>query len=102
MQYFISAKQEEIAALCRTHHVRRLAIFGSAIREDFDPARSDVDVLVDFEEMPIEIYGENKHALRRALELAFDRNVDLLTWKYIRNPYFLREVESSHELLYAA
>ena len=102
MQDFISTKREEIAALCRTHHVRRLAIFGSAIREDFDPVRSDVDVLVDFHEMPIEIYGENKHSLRRALELTFDRSVDLLTWKYVRNPYFLREVESTHELLYAA
>jgi len=102
MQDFITAKREEIAELCRTHHVQRLAIFGSAARDDFDPTRSDVDVLVEFDDMPIETYGENKHSLRHALELAFHRNVDLLTWESIRNPYFLREIETSHEMLYAA
>ena len=39
---------DEIAAFCRKHHIRRLAIFGSALRDDFTPD-SDVDVLVEFE-----------------------------------------------------
>ena len=47
MQDFITSRREEIADLCRKHHVRRLAIFGSAVRDDFDPVRSDVDVLVE-------------------------------------------------------
>ncbi len=38
----------EIEALCREHHIRRLALFGSALRDDFS-ADSDVDVLVEFE-----------------------------------------------------
>jgi len=45
MQPFIAEKREEIAALCRQHHVRRLSVFGSAARDDFDPATSDIDVL---------------------------------------------------------
>jgi predicted nucleotidyltransferase len=102
MQDFIAAKREQIAELCRTHHVKRLAVFGSAVRDDFDPARSDVDVLVEFDEMPIEIYSDNKWSLHDALVALFGRKIDLLTWKNIRNPYFLNELESSHEMLYAA
>jgi len=102
MQEFITSRREEIADLCRKHHVRRLAIFGSAVRDDFDPARSDVDVLVDFDEIPVMEYSDNKHALHDELEKYFGRKVDLLTWASIQNQYLLREVESSHELLYAA
>jgi uncharacterized protein len=102
MQDFILAKREEIAELCRQHHVRRLAVFGSATRDDFDPARSDVDVLVEFDEMPIEQYSDNKWSLWDELTAKFGRKVDLLTWKSIKNPYLLREVENTQEMLYAA
>jgi len=102
MQEFITSRREEVAELCRKYHVQRLAIFGSAARGDFDPARSDVDVLVEFDEIPIAEYADNKHQLHDALERYFQRKVDLLTWKSIDNPYLLREVESTHELLYAA
>jgi len=40
---------EQVAALCRRYHVRRLALFGSVLRDDFGP-ESDVDVLVEFEQ----------------------------------------------------
>jgi predicted nucleotidyltransferase len=102
MQEFITSKREEVAVLCRKHHVRRLAIFGSAVRDDFDPERSDVDVLVEFDEIPVELYFDNKSDLIQGLVETFRRNVDLLTWKSIQNPYMLREVESTQELLYAA
>jgi len=44
----IAIPKAEIAAFCRRHHIRRLALFGSVLRDDFTPA-SDVDVLVEFE-----------------------------------------------------
>jgi predicted nucleotidyltransferase len=44
----IALDRGKIAAFCRQHHVRRLALFGSALREDFGP-ESDIDVLVEFE-----------------------------------------------------
>ena len=44
----IALSREQIADFCRRHHVRRLALFGSVIRDDFTPA-SDIDVLVEFE-----------------------------------------------------
>ncbi len=103
MQDFILAKREEIAELCRQHHVRRLAVFGSATRDDFDPARSDVDVIVEFEdEIGPMVYFDNKTSLIESLRHLFGRNVDLLTWKSVRNPYFLEEVVATQEQLYAA
>ena len=102
MQAFISSRREEIAELCRAHHVRRLSIFGSAARDNFDPAASDVDIIVEFEEFPIEQYSDNKWALRNELAAKFDRKVDLLTWKSLTNPVIRREVESTHVMLYAA
>jgi uncharacterized protein len=102
MQDFILAKREEIAALCRQHHVRRLSVFGSAARDDFDPFRSDVDIIVEFEAIGSDIYFDNKTSLIESLRRLFGRNVDLLTWKSVRNPYFLEEVVATQELLYAA
>jgi predicted nucleotidyltransferase len=103
MQDFILAKREEIAELCRQHHVRRLSIFGSATRDDFNPAHSDVDIIVEFEEeIGAKAYFDNKTSLIESLRHLFGRNVDLLTWKSVRNPYFLDEVVATQEQLYAA
>ena len=102
MQDFILAKKQVIAELCRRHHVRSLSIFGSAIRDDFDPMRSDVDVIVEFEEFPMEEYLENKWRLREELAAKLDRKVDLLTWESLGNPVIRGEVEATHVMLYAA
>lgn len=102
MQDFILAKREQIAEVCRKHHVRRLSVFGSAVRPDFDPNTSDVDVVVEFEDMAADLYFDNKSSLLASLAQLFDRRVDLLTWKSIENPYLLRQVRSTQEQLYAA
>jgi predicted nucleotidyltransferase len=44
----IKIDREKIAAFCRERGIRKMSLFGSVVRDDFDPARSDVDVLVDF------------------------------------------------------
>jgi predicted nucleotidyltransferase len=49
MPPLIEDNLDEIGRLCRVHGVRRLEVFGSILRSDFDPQRSDVDVLVEFE-----------------------------------------------------
>jgi predicted nucleotidyltransferase len=98
----ITNKKDELAALCRKHHVRHLAVFGSAIRDDFDPARSDIDFRVEFAEVPIEQYATNYFGLLSALEGLFARTVDLLSARTIENKYLRREIESTQETLYAA
>ena len=44
----IKIDRKKIAAFCRTHGIGRLSLFGSILRDDFDPIHSDVDVLVEF------------------------------------------------------
>lgn len=101
MQPFIEEKREQIAELCRTHHVRRFSVFGSAVRDDFDPLRSDVDVRVIFEE-DIQGYVRNFHDLHDALTQMFGRKVDIISSRVIRNPYFARAMEEDQVTLYAA
>ncbi len=45
----IAIDSEKLAAFCRGRGIRRLSLFGSVLRDDFDPVRSDVDVLVEFQ-----------------------------------------------------
>jgi predicted nucleotidyltransferase len=102
MQPFIAAKQAEIVELCRTHHVQRLSIFGSAVRDDFDPNRSDVDVRVEFAPDALDDYVRNLHSLHDRLAEMFGRKVDLLSAKKIENPYLRKIIEDSQVILYAA
>lgn len=52
----IIERRAEVAELCRRYKVRRLALFGSALREDFDPERRDLDFLVEFEALVVGQY----------------------------------------------
>lgn len=98
MQDFILAQREQIAELCRKHHVRRLSVFGSAARDDFDSATSDVDVVIEFDldRIPDGTYSDNKWAFHDELVRSFGRKVDLLTWASVRNKYLLRERFNDH------
>ena len=102
MQAIITENREKIAALCRAHHVRRLSVFGSAVRDDFDPERSDVDLLVEFDLLPYPHSVENFWSLQRELIALFARPVDLVREGRVRNPFLLREIRSEQETLYAA
>jgi len=92
----------ELPATCRAHRVRRLALFGSAATDEFDAEASDIDLVVDFEAMPIAEYAGNYFAFETALEELFRRPVDLVERPAIRNPYFRRAVEGTQVSLYGA
>ena len=102
MQDLIERNREKIAELCRQHHVRSLSVFGSAVRDDFDPDKSDVDLLVEFEELPYPLSVDNYWNMKKELAALFARSVDLVREGLIRNPYILREIRSEREPLYAA
>lgn len=89
-----------LAAFCRQHGVRRLALFGSALRDDFGPA-SDIDVLVEFE--PGRTPGFfGLFDLEEELGPHFGgRKVDLRTAEDL-SPYFRAEVLKSSRSLYDA
>ncbi len=92
--------QPDLAVLCRRCRVQRLDAFGSAVRTDFDPARSDLDFLVRFEPLPPAEYAGNYFALRDGLARLFGREIDLVTDVSLANPYFRARVESERQNLF--
>ena len=72
----IAVDRSALADFCRHHHIRRLALFGSVLRDDFRPS-SDVDVLVEFE--PGHVPGFAFFDLQEELAALLGRKVDLHT-----------------------
>ena len=101
MTKFIERHREEVATLCRRAHARRLDIFGSAVRDDFDPVTSDLDFLVEFDDLSPTQYAEAYFELKESLEGLFGKPVDLITEANLENPYFRDRVESERLPLYA-
>jgi predicted nucleotidyltransferase len=102
MGTIIDRYRQQIEALCRTYQVRRLDVFGSATREDFDPARSDMDFLVEFEPDPSLNTFHAYMGLRRDLSRLLDRPVDLVMLSGVRNRYFAQDIAATREPLYGA
>jgi predicted nucleotidyltransferase len=102
MQAVVAAQLPRLHALCREFGVRRLALFGSARRADFDAARSDLDFLVEFSPLGAAEHRRAYFGLHAALEELFARPVDLVEWATIRNPYLRSGIEQSQEMLYVA
>jgi uncharacterized protein len=99
----ISLHREELRDLCRRFHVRRLDVFGSAARGDFDPARSDVDFLVEFATQNDDL--ARFLDFKQALEALLARRVDLVDRRAIeasRNYIRKRHILTGAEPVYAA
>jgi predicted nucleotidyltransferase len=94
----VSVDRERLAEFCRQNGVRRLAIFGSALRDDFGPG-SDVDVLIEFE--PGRTPGLTFFSMQEELSRLFDRTVDLHTPASLSR-YFRSQVLSEAEDQYVA
>lgn len=95
----ISLTSVEIAEFCERHHIRRLALFGSVVRDDFNPA-SDIDVLVEFK--PQAQVGLMAFArIQRELSEILQRPIDLVTPEGLK-PLIKQSVLDSAEVIYAA
>lgn len=102
MQPIIASRRRELLELCERFGVRKLEVFGSAAGERFDPSRSDLDFLVDFEPASPREMADRYFGLLEALVALFGRPIDLVMTAAIKNPYFLQGIELSRTLLYAA
>ncbi len=94
----IEIREDALAALCRRRRIRRLAVFGSALRTDFT-AESDVDLLVEFE--PDAAIGLEFFAIERELAEMIGRRVDLNTPGFI-NKRFRDRVLAEAQVVYEA
>ena len=92
----IEIPKDKIAAFCRKHHIRKLALFGSVLRDDFRPD-SDVDVLVEFE--PGYTPGLTFFSMEEELSKILGRKVDLNTPKFLSR-YFRQEILNEAEALF--
>jgi predicted nucleotidyltransferase len=101
MHLLIENNREAIARICRIHGVRNLQAFGSILRDDFDPALSDVDVLVEFDVPGADSFS-NFLNLKEALEALFQRSVDLVELRAIRNKRLRYYIDQSKSPIYAA
>jgi len=97
----IDIPRNQVAELCQRHHVRRMSLFGSVMRDDFGPS-SDVDVLVEFE-------AGNEPSLAGLVRLQDElsgifgrRSVDVATPSILRNPYRRKTILKDLTTIYGA
>jgi len=99
----VEEKRGQLAEMCRAYHVRRLEVFGSAATGDrFDNRASDLDFLVEFQRTEEMNPADQYFGLLEALKELFGRDVDLVTARSLRNPYFIRSVNATREAVYAS
>ena len=103
MIHLVETRQKAVAKLCEQYHVKRLELFGSArSNKRFDGRDSDLDLLVEFFPLKPGERADTYFGMLEALEALFQRPVDLVMPKAIKNPYFLEAIQNDRELLYAA
>ncbi len=100
MKARLEIPKDEIAEFCRRNHIRRMALFGSVLRDDFTP-ESDVDVLVEFE--PNRAVGFAFIDMQDELSEIFGHSADMYTFESVersRNWLLRKEILNSAEALY--
>jgi len=88
-----------IRGLCLKHKVSKLFVIGSVLSKKFKKD-SDIDFIVDFENVDLYDYADNYFDLKFSLEDLLKREVDLLEDKAIKNPYLRKSIDSSKRLIY--
>ncbi len=90
---------EIINDLCKKHKVSKLFAFGSVLTGRFRKT-SDIDFVVDFNDVDLYYYADNYFDFKESLERLFNRDVDLLEDKAIKNPYLRQSIDQSKQLIY--
>lgn len=95
----VESNIDAIKALCKSHYVSQLFVFGSVLTNRFKK-NSDIGLIVDFQGVDLYNYADNYFDLKDSLERLFNREVDLLEDKAIQNPYLRQSIDSSKQLIY--
>lgn len=90
---------EEIKELCDTNRVKSLFAFGSVVRNELQP-ESDIDFVVDIDEADPFSYADKYFGLKFSLEKIFNRKIDLLELKAIKNKFLKREIDKNKLRVY--
>lgn len=95
----LNSHSSEIARLCEIYSVRSLYAFGSVLTDNFKN-ESDIDLIVDFKNIPIEDYADNYFEFKFSLQDILQKPIDLLEEQAIKNPYFRKAVNEERRLIY--
>lgn len=96
----IRASSEKLSGFCRKWKIAELSLFGSVLREDFNP-HSDIDVLVVFApEASWSLFDLPR--MQAELSVILGRHADLIDMKGLRNPFRRREILATREIVYAS
>ena len=88
-----------IRKLCKDHNVKSLYAFGSVLTDQFSQT-SDIDLIVDFDNIDVVNYADNYFSFKFSLEDILKRSIDLLEEKAIKNPYFKKAISQKRQLVY--
>ena len=102
MHPLIENNLPQIRELCEKHKVKRLYVFGSALRDDFKPGESDVDFLVELSYSNPHEHRWSYYGLLHGLEEILSSEIDLIELETISNPYFLEAINKTRRGVYAA
>lgn len=100
MHSSIVIQMSTIEEICKQYAVKRLILTGSAARDDFDPEKSDVDFIVEFD--GLEDLFDRFFQLKSSLESTFSRTVDVIQRGAITNPYLLASLDEDAVAVYEA
>lgn len=101
MHSILQNKVQELITLCERYNVRRTYVFGSVRTTNFSED-SDIDFLISFSDISPEEYADNYFELHYKLEEIFQRPIDLVTEGSLSNPFFIKALEETKQLIYAA
>lgn len=90
---------KELRKLCIKYNVLQLYIFGSVLNEKFSDD-SDIDFIVSFGNVELNRYADNYFDFKFSLEDLFNRKIDMLEDKAIKNPFFRKTIDLSKKLIY--
>ena len=95
----INQYKNQISKLCSSNKVKSLFAFGSVVTDSLMP-HSDIDMVVDIDENDPVTYSDYYFNLKFQLEKIFNRSIDLLENKAIKNPYLKAQTEKTKVMIY--
>lgn len=98
----LEAQRDSIIRACRRHGVRSMHVFGSALREDFRPGESDIDLLVEFSPKHPHQLVDDYFDLLDELRSILGAPVDLVMADAVKNRYIAEDIDRTKQVLYAA
>jgi uncharacterized protein len=96
---FLDSYINDITRLCQENRVKNLYVFGSVLTKDFKDT-SDIDMIVEIDSNDPLDYADKYFNLKFSLQDIFNREVDLLENKAIRNPYIRENIDKTKSLVY--